>query len=190
MSVDLELESWRNEWQTSAAIPADLRRRVRRQSRFVRIMLAADILVTVVVGGGATIWAARTPGTDYLVLALATWVFIAAAWAFVIRNRRGNWSPHALTTTAFLDVSIRRARSSIAAATFGTILYFAEIVFCLAWIYRQRLRSGPLPPGTFLTSPQTWIVWALTAAFAGFVVWYRRKKRTELSYLLNMRKSG
>ncbi len=33
MNMDMELETWRREWQSETAVPADLRRRVERQSR-------------------------------------------------------------------------------------------------------------------------------------------------------------
>jgi hypothetical protein len=47
MSMDTELETWRREWQSETAVPADLRRRVERQSRWLKVGIAADILVTV-----------------------------------------------------------------------------------------------------------------------------------------------
>jgi hypothetical protein len=182
--MDTELESWRSAWQdeppSTAAIPADLRERVRRQSRFLRIMLASEILVTVVIGGGTAVLALRSSDADYVVLTLATWLFIAAAWTFAVVSRRGAWSPAALTTEAFLEISIRRARSGLAAATFGAGLYFVEIAFCLAWIYHHDHTLESL----------LWLqVSAITVVFLVFVLRYRRAKKRELGYLLNLRRT-
>jgi hypothetical protein len=154
----------------------------------MRIMLAADVLVTIVIGGATTAWAVSSPQPDIILLAAVTWIFIAAAWTFAVINRRGCWSPAALDTAAFVDLSIRRARGAIAATTFGAVLYFAEIVFCLAWIYQHAPRHGPAPLRSFLVSDNVLVVWFATLAFVGLVVWYRRRKRSELSYLLDLQR--
>jgi hypothetical protein len=57
MNADTELEIWREEWQSEASIPADLHRKVERQSRNMWIALICNIVVTVVMGGGWTAWA-------------------------------------------------------------------------------------------------------------------------------------
>ena len=59
MNLDLELDQWREQWQASPEAPplADLSKRVARQSRFMRIALAGDILVTIVIGGGIIVLA-------------------------------------------------------------------------------------------------------------------------------------
>jgi hypothetical protein len=130
----------------------------------------------VVIGGGAVVLAMRSPRPDMLVLALGTWTFIAAAWIFALLTRRGLWSPSALTTAAFIDLSIRRCRAALAASIFGTVLYFCEISFCLAWIYhRTGLEAGFV---AFIS--------AISAVFMAIVFWYRRRKRAELGYLLGL----
>ncbi len=58
MNVDNELEVWRRQWQSDTTVPLDLRRKVERQSRFMKIILFADILVTITIGGAAG-WAVQ-----------------------------------------------------------------------------------------------------------------------------------
>ncbi|MEI9976016.1 MAG: hypothetical protein WDO73_30530 [Ignavibacteriota bacterium] len=145
MKPDLELEAWREEWQTNAKVPADLRRKVARGSRHMRLTLAAEVLVTVTIGGGSTLWAAVDPQAEMLVLAGAVWLFLAAAWTVAIVTRRGTWSPAAITTADYVDLSIRRCRGKLAAIRFGIALYFAEMVFCLTWLYRDPERRVPTP---------------------------------------------
>jgi len=171
---DLELETWRAEWQADAEVPADLRRKVAHGTRNMRLTMAGELLVTVTIGGGSTLWAAVDPGTEMLVLAIAVWLFLAAAWAFAFITRRGTWSPAAPTTADFVDLSIRRCRGKLAATRFGVGLYFAEMAFCLTWLYRDPARRTPTPAIVFA---------AVTPLFLAGVARFRRKTRAELESL-------
>lgn len=188
MSPDNELDLWRRQWQSENAIPFNLRRRVERQSRLMRIALLADILVTIVIGGGSIAWALRSPQPDIAALAAATWLFLAAAWFFRFRISRGNWSPAAVDTASFIDLSIRRCRASLAAARFGAVLYAVQLAFCLGWIYHHAPQpKRPLLAWLFFGSLSIDIVWVATLAFFAGLIWHRRRKRAELAYLLELR---
>jgi hypothetical protein len=145
----------------------------------MRIALIADILVTIVMGGGATAYAAYAQQADTVLLAAVTWLFLACAWTFVLTMSRGTWSPSALDTAAFVDVSIRRCRSALAAVWFAGGLFLCELLFCLGWIY-ARSPEQRVP---------VW-VWLATVVFFGFLVWYWRKKSTELTDLLSLREGA
>src|SRR5260370_41159413 len=106
MNVDTELEAWRQQWQSDTTVPLDLRRKVERQSRFMKIALIGDILVTITIGGATIGWAVRSPQPYNVLLAVATWVFIAAAWMFALTVNRGNWSPSAQDTAAFVELAV------------------------------------------------------------------------------------
>jgi hypothetical protein len=186
MNLDSELETWRREWQSEAAIAPDLRRQVERQSRWLRMGIAADILVTIVIGGGVLGLAVRSPQPDMLLLAAATWSFIAAAWAFRLTITRGLWSPAAIDTAAFIDLSIRRCRAQLKAMVFGAGLFLCEIVFCMGWIYRHSAQRGPLPAWLF-GSISHWVIGLFSAVFFVFLARYRRKKRAELAWLIGLR---
>ena len=178
MKLDTELEVWREQWQAASEVPADLRRRVERGSRNMRLMLGSELLVTVVMGGGWTVLAARDPRTEMVVLAAAVWLFLAAAWIFGIMNRRGTWSPAAVSTAEFLDLSIRRCRKQLAASKFGAALYFAEMAFCLTWLYRDPARRVIWPALVF---------GVVTPVFVAGLVRYRRRKQAELEKLAAVR---
>ena len=188
MNVDPELAVWQRQWQMETPVPRDLRRKVARQSRFMRVMLLIEILITVLIGGGAIAWAVRSPEADVIVLAAAVFVFFAAAWTFALVSRRGNWSPASLDTAAFLDLSIRRAKSNLAATIFGTILYFTEIFFCLSWIYLYVSKRTGLELAAFLKTPPVILVAFITIVFLGCVVWYRRRTNAELAHLIEFRR--
>ncbi len=184
MNTDTELELWRQEWQSDSAVPANLRLKVERQSLWMRIGLAADILVTVVIGGGVIFFELRSPESDMGVLAGATWLFLLTAWVFAIRVNRDNWSPSALNTNAFLDLSVRRCRSRLVVVRFAAVLFVCEVVFCLGWIYRHTAEPRkPLASWLWFGSTAVDLYWVMTPLFFGFLFWYRRKKRAELAYL-------
>jgi hypothetical protein len=174
---DLELEAWRAQWQADTEVPADLRRRVARGTRHMRLMLALEVSVTVGMGGGYTLWAVMEPRAEMLVLAGAVWLFLAAAWTAAIANRRGTWSPAALTSADFVDLSVRRCRGKLAAMRFGSWLYFAEMAFCLTWLYRDPGRRVPAPAIVFAV---------VTPVFLIALARYRRKTRAELASLLEL----
>jgi hypothetical protein len=177
LKPDLELQAWREQWQADTEVPADLRRKVERESRNMRLLVGAEVAVTLVIGGGSTLLAAMDPRTEMIVLAAAVWVLFGAAWAFAILNRQGIWSPAAVSTAEFVSLSIRRCQRSLAASAFGAVLYFVEMAFCLTWLYWDPARRKPLPAIIFAVA--TPIVWV-------WLVRYRRKTKTELDRLLEM----
>ena len=188
MNTDVELEVWREQWQAETAVPVNLRRSVERQSRLMKIGLLGDTLVTLVMGGGATAWALRSMDRGVALVAVATWVFLAAAWAVVLTMNRGLWAPSALDTVTFVDLSVRRCQSALATIWFAGGLFVCEVVFGLGWVYRHSA-YGHTRPGSWLwfSSLRIDIVWICTVAFFGAMAWYRRKKRAELVSLLRLR---
>lgn len=187
MSVDAELEAWRQEWRSEVAVRPDLASKVRRQSLYMRMMLVTEVFITLLIGGFAIAWAVQSLQADVVALAVAVWVFLGTAWTFGLKNRKGCRAPAAMNTSAFLDVSIRRCRAGVASAAFGTVLYFCELVFCTTWVYRHKSHATSIGLWAFLTSPVLILVWACTVAFIVAVVWYRRRKVSELLYLQKLR---
>lgn len=183
MNIDLELDAWREEWQREAAAAPDLRRKVERQTRLMRVMRASEILVTMAFGGGTIVWAVRSGQASVFVLAGLTWLSIAMAWAFSLANTRGLWSPAAESHSEFLRLSIHRCQAQIRATLFAAVLYCFNVAFTLAWVYQNQ----PIRPlGAFLLSWSVCVVWAVTLLFFGWLVWHRRAKQRELARLLSM----
>jgi hypothetical protein len=186
MNAEAEFDVLRQQWQSDTAVPQDLRRTVERQSRLMKLGLVGDTAVTVVIGGGMTVWAVRSP--EMLPVAIATWFFLAAAWTMSFRINRGNWTASASDTAAFLDLSIRRCRSALATIRFACALFVSEIVFSLGWIYNHSIRGHQsLWTWLFFSSFLIDLVCLGTLAFFGAVTCYRRKKTRELESFLNLR---
>src|SRR5688500_3530046 len=110
MEADIELDSWRRQWQADARVLPDPKALVERETRRMRRVVAGDIAVTLVLGGGSLGWMWLSRRTDVLVLALGIWLFIGIAWTLAFLLRRGAWAPVSATTAAFLDLAILRCR--------------------------------------------------------------------------------
>jgi hypothetical protein len=188
MKIDAEWEALGQEWRQSRVVLPDLRARVKKESRRMRLLLAADILVTIAAGGGTLGWAIASRQADVAVLAAAIWTCIAAAWTFGIVNRRGNWSPAAADASAFWDLTIRRCRAAAAMAVFGIVFWLAEVTFLSAWVYWYLAQRSTITIGGFLSS---WpmIVWeCATVVFIALSFWYRRRRQAELQTLLEFKR--
>jgi hypothetical protein len=188
MNVDAEWEVPGREWRQPAMAMPDLRARVKKESRRMRLFLAADILVTIVIGGGMLGWAILSRQADVLVLAVATWTFIVAAWIFGSVNRAGNWSPVAADTSAFLDLSIRRCRAAANMAIFGIALWLVEVVFVSSWVFRYLAQRSTITVGEFLLRWPMMIWEVATIVFVALSLWYRRRQQAEERSLLELRR--
>lgn len=192
MNVDTELEVWRRQWQSDTTIPLhiqhDLRRKVQRQSRLMRINLIPPILVTITIGGWTAEWAVRAPQPDIILLAVWTWALIAAVWSFALKVNRGNWSPSAEDTAVFVGLSMRRCRASLTGIRFAVGFFLVQVAFVLGWVYNNSpVRGTPLLRWLWFSSVPIDAVWFCTVVFFGFLVWYRRRKLAELAYLHSVR---
>ena len=186
MIADRELETWQSQWQRQpvSGIPADLRRRVERESRRMRRSLFVPVLTTLIVGGFFTIPAIGSSNADAVGLAGSVWIIFGLTWAFVLWNSAGTWRPEAETTAAFLDISVRRCQRALRATAFGGLLYVCELAFCLNWILRHQSGSHHETfVSLIMNRPVGFVVWVVTPAFFSFVVWYSRRKQRELHAL-------
>lgn len=185
MNVDLELESWRHQWQAESAVAADLKARVERETRAMRRAVLGEIIVTVVFCGGAVAWALLSRRADTLVLAIGVCLFTAIAWGISFLMRRDAWAPSTSTSSAFLDLSILRCRRRREALIAESALYVIILGFNLAWIYVDRPESPPV--ATFLAGRDIAWVWAITAALGVAAVRRRARLSRELEALTNLR---
>ena len=93
-----------------------------------------------------------------------------------------------LIAATFVELSVRRCRGRLAAVWFAAGLFLFQVVFILGWVYRNSpAHREPVLTWLLFGSIPIDIVWLCTLAFFGFLVWYRRRKRAELAYLLRLR---
>ncbi len=166
MESDAEFDAWRRQWQAASPAAVDARGLVDRGTRRMHWTLAAQILVTLVWGGGSLLQVELSRRTGTLTLAIGVWVFLAIAWAMALRLRRGTWAPMTQTTAAFLDLATLRCRRRRQAVVAQAGLYVALLTFDLVWIYVYGAEPRVADPWAFLSAGDMWWVWGVTAVLA------------------------
>lgn len=185
MTTDLELDSWRLQWQRQPVRGAvELKESVLRETRRSKLMLLWPVAVTVICGGWTILqaWASSMPGAT--ALAVGVWTYIAMAWAGGLWLARGTWRPGADTTVEFLALAIRRCESALRTVPFGIALY----VFELAFMFLFTMRTTGATPGELLRSPPMILIgWIGAPVCVAWALWFARRKRGELDRLLELR---
>lgn len=191
MTTDVELESWRRQWQSRANAGVDagaaerLRLRVLRETRSLKVNLIWPILVTLVVSSWITSRALRTGQTLDVVLAIEGWIFIVVIWTGCLWITRGTWRPLADTTAAFVDVSIRRREANLRGLTFGACLYVGQLAFVVIALGAAS-PSGIVP---VLTSSYMIVVgWIGVPCGLVALHWFRRRQRADLERLRELKR--
>jgi hypothetical protein len=185
MKSDEELDMWKQYWQAQPSVPQDLFKKVEKENTHLRYYRVAEVLVTVLIGGGTAAAALVTRNVHWTVLAAGTWVFIVVAWFASLRYTRGVWAPGAPTTAAYLDLSIRRCQWRMKDARYNSVQSVLLTAFVLVVDYYILLDMSQRPPS----------LWLLAIAFIvispGLVVGFeraRRKAKTELDSLVDLQR--
>ena len=185
MKLDPELAGWQAQWRTQATIPPILVHRVQRDLRRMWWGVAAEIAVTVIMGGGSAAWAVASHQPDVAALAGGLWIILAIAWSTSVLLRHGAWQPAAVTTAAFIEISVLRCRRALWALTAQAILFVPILTFDLVWLYVHR---GETDIWTFLMRPAVVLIgWGGTLAAGAAALWHRRTLRREMDRLRQLR---
>lgn len=170
--------TWRTGEHQSATLTEQLARRVRRQSDSLRLILAGEIVLTLVilvVSGAAII---RNAGAGALRVGAMVVLYTAAVWAFTLWNRRGIWAPYGETTADFVALLRVRAQRRIRTA------WFSQIVITVAALLLSREMQAAWRAGEVSLVDWVWIYFGVyTAAVIVWSVWYRRQARREMREL-------
>lgn len=186
---DDELLAWRADWQaeagpTSQALEA-IRRRVRRQSRGMALLLAGELLLA----AGALVFLIRfalhhPDPVDVATMAglclLTLWATACSLWL-----RRGLWKPETETTAAFLALSVDRGRRRLRSLRASWWLLGGEIALFIPWIWHSLHLGGP-PAAGALAAAYGFLLFVV-ATTAAILIWIGRWTRRELRRLEEMR---
>jgi hypothetical protein len=183
-----DLQRWSAQWQSQPAGVAaeELRQSVMRETRMLRIGLILPVMVTLGIGGSVIANAATEGSVAAWVMAAGVWLFIASTWAVCLFLARGTWRPRAETTAAFVEVSVQRCESALAAVPVASVLYVVQAAFVIAW--KTWYGHGDLAD-VLLATPTIILVWIGLPVFGFLMARYRRRKQSELDRLRALRKS-
>lgn len=165
---DLDWDGLRAVWDAGRpASPdrvAELRVAVRRQQSRLRLVLAGEILLTVVMLGMlAALWVAR-PGPRMTALGTFALVHTILVWTLVLLARRGHWAmPVASTVREALAARARHLAGRRRALALVAGLCGVELIAVpglLGWLERVApARSGSAPPAAALAVLLVVLVW-------------------------------
>jgi hypothetical protein len=154
---------------------------------YMRLGRIADILVTILLGGGLTAWAIRNWNLDIALLAGGTWLFLLWAWWATLASTRNVWTAGAATVTSYLDLSIERCRRNIAGIRTIDLLFLLETPFGLVIGNKIVADIGRWKVSSFLISLSVSISIAIGLLRITQVI-KRRKLQPQLDYLLRLRR--
>ena len=162
--TDVEWQQLERVWNepdpgTDARVAA-LHRAVGGQARRLRLVLAAELALTIVaVVSLAWVWS-RVPGPRTALIIAAALAHTAVIWGFAIRNRRGHWKPVADTLRD--AVRVRRAHYRRRLAVFRFVTWLAAIEGTLLVLVLVITDVKPLPilfSLAWLGGAVLWTVW-------------------------------
>jgi len=182
-----ELENWRWLWLSQPAATIHLIRKVERQTVYMQLGRIAEILVTVFVGGGLSVWAIVKWNLDIALVAFGAWAFLLFAWRASVGSTRDVWSAGEATVTSYLDLAIERCRRSVAGMRAINALVLGETVFGLLIGNKIVADLGRWKPSSFLISLSISTVVAVALVLMTQAI-KRRKLQPELEYLLRLRR--
>ena len=171
MSSDMELQEWRQLWRAQPSIPSELFNKVKRQTTYLRHYRNAEIVMTVLFGGGTCLWAFLHPTATWILFASGTVIFMAVAWAFTLYETRTIWAATAPTTAAYLDLSIRHCRWKMRDARYDSVQGVVATAFVLWIAHRILVDLGRTPLSAWLNAALYFFVTSL------IVIIFERKRR-------------
>jgi hypothetical protein len=184
--ADREWEDLGQVWRAGPAPGAErwVRELVTRQTRLFRVMLATEVLITVVVLG-AVAWTVVVERTAVaLGFGLAALVHSGVIWGFSLWNRAGVWRPLGESTREYLALARERCRRERRAANFVFGLLLTEGVLLGAWLGYAQSIDAPVRRGGWWIPPAAVFVGAFVWAF-----WVRRRAEARLIRLVGVERS-
>jgi len=137
VTVDTELETWRQQWQSQSEPLPDLKKKIKRQN--LR-MISAAVLISVCLVA-ATALANRS--SFMAGLAAGMWAASLSMGTYTLRVRRGAWKPTAQTTLGYAELSYKRAIAKAKTVRFGFWFLLAVLALYGTLVtWRWRALSG------------------------------------------------
>jgi hypothetical protein len=164
VTVDIEIETWRREWQSQTEPLPKLKRKIQRQN----LRTVASIVVMCACLAVSTIEAFRTRSSFVEGLASGLWFTALVLGGYIWWVQRGAWRPAAQTTQAYLQLSYLRAVAKARTLRFSIYFLLAALVVLtplLLWSWRTLHTTAAL------------ILAALVAELIVFRRLERRKKQ-------------
>src|SRR5262245_59962218 len=124
-------EVWRRQWQGQPDEVVDLLRRVERGTAQIRMANLA-LLTPVLVTAAFSVFVIVTRSIPGFLFAAGLWLIMGLAGRFWRQAQQSLWTPAAETTTAYLELSIKRCGRPL--KDFRGILWFYGFMTLFVWV--------------------------------------------------------
>lgn len=183
-TTDRDWQALQELWRAQPAetpVPAEVRRRVKRQERYLRLGAAAEWLVAVGLCTYAIVIAARDWAPADIFWALVVLVLVGWALSFSLTNRRDLYCPPEESTRAYIDLALLRIARKRSAVRFAWLLYAIELAIFLSWEL-LALWGWLEPILTPASTPTLLAIATVTLVLAGWslFVWLRSARDLRL----------
>ena len=183
---DHELDTWRDQWGSVAAPPAEFQRKIQQRIKRQERRFLLGNLLTVIVFLGMLIfagymrhqstWMGPNWSTGICVL-----VFIAAGCRLWVMRR--TWRPETQSTRAFVELWHKRVAARIRLLRISIYLSLGWIIFCAALTAANWATIGQ----DVKAHPAEWVALLVVCVLMQYpmiwfaAVWLRRRKQAELA---------
>ena len=143
MTVDIEIETWRREWQSQTEPLPKLKRKIQRQN----LRTIAGVVLMCACLAVSTTEALRTRSSFMAGLAAGLWFAGLVLGSYAWWVQRGAWKPAAQTTQGYLELSYKRAVAKARTLRFSFYFLLAAIVVLapfLLWSWKTLRGIGVL----------------------------------------------
>lgn len=171
--------TWRTDEHRALPLAQRVAERVHTQSKRLRLILASEIAITIVMLAASFAIVARYNTAGTVRVGAMVLLYTAAVWAFTLWNRRGVWRPYGETTADFVQLLRVRAQRRIRSAR------FSQLVIGLAIILVGREVEAVWRAGSASVWERgVWLVFAVySVVVIGWSIWYERGARREVREL-------
>ena len=181
MSADLELSTWRAEWQaqtgTDESSSVQVRRSAIKQQRRLRTSHVLELLsgIFFMCASAAFAWKVRT--TEFFVWAAVVWITTLIVSAFSVWNWSTLWRQDLKSVAEFSQVYEKRCVAKIRAARFGNWFVVVQILIAAPWLAWDCHR------GDFSTARFAGAMFLMFLLSGVFWVMFSRSRRSALREL-------
>jgi hypothetical protein len=186
MNSDVELEIWRETWQSShtkqkESSDFELCRSVKRKDLRLKALLILEFAWGLFLLGFSFMVARRFPVTEMFVWAGVVWLLTLAATGYSVWNWRFLWKSAPKSAAEYVRAYERHCLAGLRQVQFGYCFLTVGLAINVPWLSWKFFRSGP---GVELSLTAYSISMALIAAFtAGYLLWFSISKKNRLHEL-------
>jgi hypothetical protein len=185
VNMDLELATWRTDWQApqtsdAAMLRLDLRQLVERKRRNMALGLFGQLLFGALMLAFSAWFASARPTLEWILWATVIWAGTFFAAGFAVWNKAGTWKALSKSNAAFLDLSRQRCLRELHALRIGRWFLAVQLAIVGAWLsWDYAMRRLPIGPYFFGGA----VTILLAAAYLEWFAVRERRNRRDLARL-------